>query len=221
MKTRLDAILDRALTITLLCIPGSATPPELPSPEKGDDEIQRGLPEAYDAIGNRLRTEIVMPETRKRLFGTVAIMGIKKLMPRYKYEPRFQLLSLMSRGFLACARAFRHTEYYRDQRERHGTWLATFKVGRYIRLLKSVRTEGLKFNTDTRENLPVMFCAKDVYFRMDGAHRASVARFLELETMPVVVVTPEDVLSLQHLPDDIRAFVATLDPPDTDAFQPI
>jgi hypothetical protein len=214
MQGKFDALIDRLVTVALMLPPIGRDKPEVPPPEGGEDEIERGLPEKYEGIGNRLRDEVVIPAVRSRPFGRVSSMPTAKLIPYYKYAPRHELLGVMSNGFGACRRAYRQTEYFHDQQERHGSWLATFKVARYYRLLKSVRQEGLKFDLATRRNLPVVFCAKDIVFRLDGTHRCSVARFLGHERLPIVAVLPEDVLALPDIPDAIRSFVESLAPPD-------
>jgi len=217
----MNALLDRLVTLTLLCPALKPARVEIRTLDKDGDEIERGLPEEYDKIAAKMRDEVVIPIVRSRPFGTVATVDIRKLIPYYKYQPRFELLTIMNRGLNACRRVYRQTEYYRDQQSRHGAWLATFKVARYYRLLRSVMTEGLKLNLETRENLPLLFCAKDIYFRLDGTHRTSVARFLGHETMPAVVITPQDVLSLADLPGDVEEFVRGLLPPEEGAFSVI
>jgi len=214
MQTKLDALIDRLLTVALMLPPAGREQAAVPPPQRGENEIERGLPGEYDAIGARLRDEVIIPAVRSRPFGRVGSMETSRLIPYYKYAPRHELLSIMSAGFRACRRAYRQTGYYRDQQARHGAWLATFKVARYYRLLKSVRKQGLKFDPATRRNLPVVFCAKDIVYRLDGTHRCSVARFLEHERLPIVAVLPEDVLALPDIPAEIRSFVESLAPPD-------
>jgi len=219
MQSKFDALIDRLLTLALLWPPAGRAAPRVAPPERLENEIERGLPEEHEAVGFRLRDEVIMPAVRGgRGFGRVTAMDTVRLIPHYKYAPRFELLTLMAGGFRACRRTFRQTAYYRDQSRRHGAWTAALKVARYYRLLRSVRREGLKMDVVTRRNLPVVFCARDIVFRLDGTHRCSVARFLGHERLPVVVVTPADVLALPDLPPDMAEFVRSLAPPDPDVF---
>ena len=214
MQTKFDALIDRLVTVALMLPPVGRERVDISPPVRGENEIERGLPEEHDALGVRLRDEVIIPAVRSRPFGRVASMETSRLIPYYKYAQRHELLSVMSGGFRACRRAYRQTEYYKDQQKRHGTWLASFKVARYYRLLRSVREEGLKFDIVTRRNLPVVFCAKDIIYRLDGTHRCSVARFLGHERLPIVAVLPEDVLAVPNLPAEIETFVRSLSSPE-------
>jgi len=171
----------------------------------------------HSSIAKRLRDEVILPYNRKQPLGSMAMMDVGRLIPYYKYLPRFQLLSLMKRGFTACWRSFTNTEYFKYQQKRHGIWHATYKVARYYHLYRSATTEGLKFDVTTRLNLPIVFCAENMCFRLDGAHRSSVARFLGATEVPVVVVVPDDI---RHIPvsDELRNFVETLAPPAPGTF---
>jgi len=214
-----EALMDRAMTLALLLPPAGREEPRVSPPERREDEIERGLPEEYEAVGFKLRDKVIMPAVRSGAgFGRVTAMDTVRLIPHYKYAPRFELLTVMARGFRACRRAFRRTAYYRDQSRRHGAWAAALKVARYYRLLESARREGLKMDVLTRRNLPVVFCARDIVFRLDGTHRCSVARFLGHDRLPIVAVTPRDVLALPGLPPDVADFVKSLAPPDPDVF---
>jgi hypothetical protein len=214
MQTKTDAVVDRLLAAALrLCPParrGARFPP--PAPEPG--EPSPGMPPESYRIAARMRDEVLLPLVRARPFGRVVSIDTVRVMPFGKYRPRHELLRLADEGFVSCARHFRRTEYYADQARRHGARLGALKVARYWRLLRSARRGGLKFNPATRENLPVVFCARDLCFRMDGAHRASVARYLGHRRIPVVMVSPADVLGLPGLPEDIRGFAGSLQPPD-------
>jgi hypothetical protein len=214
MQSKTDALADRVLALAMaVCPPGGPLPP-LPRPQPGpESEGGSGVSDADYPAAARLRDEVIVPRVRAGIFGKVTTIPIERVIPSAKYGPRHELLSLMDLGFCACCRHYRQTAYYADQKRRHGAWLAVFKVARYYRLFRSVRKHGLKFNLVTRENLPVAFCGGDVCFRLDGAHRASVARFIGCGRLPVVMVTPQDVLALPDLPEDVRRFAASLPPP--------
>jgi len=159
-----------------------------------------------------------MPHYGKQPFGSTAMMDIGHLIPYNKYLPQFQILSLVKRGFTAWRRSFPDTDYFKDQQKRHGTWHATFKVARYYRLYHSAKSEGLKFDISTRLNLPIVFCAENICFNLDGTHRSSVARFIGEKDVPVVVIVPDDIRDIATSSDELRNFIETLAPPAPNTF---
>lgn len=218
METIMTVLYERLLTLALILSPHAPLPPDIPTPQRYQNELKRRMPHEYLPLARRLRDDVIMPHIRKQPLGSTAMMDIGRLIPYNKYLPRFQLLSLMKRGFTACRRSFTNTEYFKDQQKRHGTWHATYKVARYYRLYHSATTEGLKFDIPTRLNLPIVFCAENMCFRLDGTHRSSVARFLGEKEVPVVVVVPDDIQSIATFSDELRNFIETLDPPAPDTF---
>ena len=218
METIMTALYDRLLTLALILSPHTPLPPDIPTPQRHENELKRRMPHEHLPLAKRLRDEVIMPHIRKQHLGSAAMMDVSHLIPYYKYLPRFQLLSLMKRGFTACRRSFTYTEYFRDQQKRHGTWHAAYKVARYYRLYRSATTEALKFDIPTRLNLPIVFCAENICFRLDGTHRSSVARFLGEKEIPVVVVVPDDIRSISTSSYELRNFIETLASPAPDTF---
>jgi len=208
----LDDLMDWLFMLALACPPKGREVVHVPPPEPQDGESEYLLPKKYSAMGSFLRDEILVPEVRSRIFGRVGRLETKYLVPHCQYVPRHEVLSIMTKGFRTCRRAYRQTAYYHDQQSRHGARRASLKVARYYRLLGSVRKNGFNGDPVTRRNLPVAFCAKDIVFRLDGCHRCSVARFLGYASLPVVVVQPEDVLSLPSLPPEIESLMKSLSP---------
>lgn len=207
------ALYERLITLALILSTPASLPTDIPTPQRYQNELERRMPDKYLPLARRLRDEVIMPHIRKQPLGSTAIMDVRYLIPYKKYLARFQLLSLMKRGFTVCRRSFKNTEYFKDQRKRHGTWHATYKVARYYCLYCSAITDGLKFDVTTRLNLPVVFCAENICFRLDGAHRSSVARFLGKKEVPIVVVVPDDLWSIEISSDELRNFIKTLAPP--------
>ena len=142
------------------------------------DEIEHGVPEGLWNACARLRDEVLVPAMTAGRLGRLAYMDTARAIPYYKYRPRHEILDLIDQGDAALRGSLRRTEYYRDQADRLGALRALLKVYRYRRLLRSVRETGLVFDPATREGLPLFFCARDINFRLDGTHRASVARYL-------------------------------------------
>lgn len=218
MDTLMTTLYERLLTTALILSRRAPLPPDLPTPQEHQNELKQRMPPELSPLARRLRDEVIMPHIRKQHLGSTAMINVNRLIPYYKYLPRFQLLSLIKRGFNACRRSFIYTEYFRDQQKRHGTWHATYKVARYYHLYRSATTEGLKFDIPTRLNLPIVFCAENICFRLDGAHRSSVARFFGEKQVPVVVIVPDDLRSIEISSDELRNFIETLAPPAPDTF---
>jgi hypothetical protein len=215
MDTLTTTLYERLLTLALILSPRTPLPPDLPTPLENQNELKQRMTSEHLPLARRLRDEVILP--RKQHIGSTAMMNVNRLIPYYKYLPRFQLLSLIKRGFTACRRSFTNTEYFKDQQKRHGTLHATYKVARYYHLYRSATTEGLKFDVTTRLNLPIVFCAENICFRLDGTHRSSVARFLGKKEVPVVVVVPDDIRHIA-ISDELRNFVETLAPPAPGTF---
>jgi len=218
MEAIMTALYERLITLVLILSTRAPLPTDIPTPQRYQNELERRMPSEYLSLAIRLRDEVVIPHIRKQPLGSTAMMDVGRLIPYYKYLQRFQLLSLMKRGFTACRRSFTYTEYFRHRQQRRGTWYAAYKVARYYQLYRSATTEGLKFDIPTRLNLPIVFCAKNVCFRLDGAHRSSVARFLGEKEVPVVVVVPDDIRSIAISSSELRNFIETLAPPEPGTF---
>ena len=218
MDTLMTTLYERLLATALTFSPRAPLPPDLPTPQEHQNELKQRMPPEFSPLARRLRDEVIMPNIGKQHLGSTAMMNVTRVIPYYKYLPRFQLLSLIKRGFTTCRRSFIYTDYFRDQQKRHGTWHATYKVARYYHLYRSATTEGLKFDVTTRLNLPIVFCAENICFRLDGAHRSSVARFLGEKQVPVVVIVPDDLRHIAISCEELRNFIETLDPPAPDTF---
>ena len=218
METAKIEISDRLLTLVLLLSPRAPLPPDIPTPQRLQNDLERRFPRGSFSIVRRLRREVIMPHYGRQPFGSTAMMNIGRLIPYDKYLPQFQILSLVKRGFTACRRSFPDTDYFKDQQKRHGTWHATLKVARYYRLYHSAKSEGLKFDISTRLHLPIVFCAENICFNLDGTHRSSVARFIGEKEVPVVVIVPDDIRDIAASSDELRNFIETLAPPAPNTF---
>jgi SAM-dependent methyltransferase len=190
-------------------------------PQSLDGEIPWGVPEELWDICARMRDEVLLPAIKSKRLGRLGYLEITKAMPYYKYRPRHEILSLIDQGDSALRSVFRRTEYYRDQASRGGKLIATLKVYRYRKLFHHIRSKGLVFNMDRLTGLPFFFCARDIFFRLDGTHRTSVARYLGYRKVPALYVTPREVLSLAGVVDDLRGLLKSLEEPEPGAFEPV
>jgi len=190
-------------------------------PQPAAGEIPRGVPEELRGRCKRMRDEVLLRAIKTKRLGRLAYLDITKAIPYYAYRPRHEILSLIDQGDPVLRSTFRQTEYYRDQASRHGTFMATVKVYRYRKLFHFIRDRGLVFNMDKRTGLCFFFCARGIFFRLDGTHRASVARYLGYRKIPVLVVTPMEVFSLPGLAEEFRWLLKSMEEPEPGAFEPV
>ena len=217
METTKTNIYNRLLTLILLFSPRAQLQPDIPTPQRLQNDLERRFPHGSLSMIKKLRYEVIL-HYRKQPFGSTAMMDVGRLIPYSKYLRQFQILSLIKRGLTAYRRSYPDTEYFKDQKKRHGTWLATLKVARYYHLYHSATSEGLKFDIPTRLNLPIVFCAENICFNLDGTHRSSVARFIGEKEVPVVVIVPDDIRHIATFSDELHNFIKTLAPPAPDTF---
>ena len=57
---------------------------------------------------------------------------------------------------------------------------------------------------------PWLFVSQECVYRLDGHHRASIARFLGLEKIPARVIYPEMLLTLDDIPEKYRSYLVSL-----------
>ena len=152
---------------------------------------------------------------RKRI-GRFVCLHPEYVVQTANYERRDrELLSLFDRGRLAFYTLFWRTGYFRNQhrsKERSTSW--TFRrMNRYFRLFRSIQKHGLYSDPERVEELAWVFCAEDVAFRMDGHHRVAVARYLGYREVPVMALTPRDLLELPETPRDLIEYLQSLEEP--------
>jgi len=91
-----------------------------------------------------------------------------------------------------------------------------FKVLRYYFLFKSIRGNGFKTDEKNPESFPWVFMSKEITSRFDGHHRASIARHLGYNELPVLLITPKDILGINDLPLTFQKYMIELEEPDID-----
>ncbi len=158
----------------------------------------------------------LLPVLKRKRVGRFARLHVEYLVQTAGYERRDQeLLELFDRGRLALYARFWRTGYFKNQHGWKGRSTAwTFRrINRYFRLFLSIREQGLYSDPERVEDLAWIFCAEDVYFRMDGHHRVSVARYLGYREVPVMAVTPRDLLELPETPPDLIEYLKSLQEP--------
>lgn len=208
---------DALRLVVLLVVPGDKAAaqgvPVAPGEHEREPELAHGVPEDLWEPLAELRDNVLLPAIAKRRIGQPAYMDIRKAIPRYKYAARHQLLALLDAGQQAVRGRFRGTEYFQDQCTRAGSLAAAIKLLRYSDLLWSIRRRGLEPRWWRPDGVPCFFCAQGIYFRLDGTHRASVARYLGYQRLPVRVVTPAEALQLESLTSDQGQLLESLQAP--------
>ena len=186
-------------------------------PEPDFDEIQRGVPIEMWDVCVEIRDQILLPMLKTKRIGKTVYMDIKKCLPHYKFRQRYEILDLISQGDGVLRRYFKCTEYYRDQVARNGTIMAILKIYRYRNLYYSIYKSGLSVAVN---QLSFFFCAKNIFFRVDGTHRTSIARYLGYKKIPVLMITPKDISNLP-LKKSFRFLLSSFEEPEQDFFEAI
>ncbi len=184
-----------------------------------EDELPYGCPPSLEQPCDQLKNQVIIPYLMNHKLGKTGFMDIRKVMPFYKYHQRFEIISIMDQGESVFRQHYKKTAYYKDQVSKIGIMQASLKAFRYYQLFLSIKTEGLKFDFNDPNNLVIMFCAKDIFFRLDGTHRASILRYFQYYDIPVLLITPKDILvNISNIPSEILMFLNTLKEPDINCF---
>jgi len=153
---------------------------------------------------------------KRKCVGHFVRLHVEYVVQTANYEARDrELLELFDRGRLAYCALFWRTGYFRNQHRSKGRSIGwTFRrINRYFHLFRSIREKGLYSDPERVEDLAWIFFAEDVYFRMDGHHRTAVARYLGYQEVPVIAVTPRDLLELPETPRDLIEYLEGLEEP--------
>lgn len=116
---------------------------------------------------------------------------IEKVMPDELFSRWQSVLDLMSRGFWSLVRQHECTEYYRQKRDELGVLRAKLRILLFWNVFRSIRDGGYVAGAD-RGGI-VMVRGASHAFRVDGAHRACVLRFLGYRQVVIAEVPGEDV----------------------------
>jgi hypothetical protein len=169
-----------------------------------------------DQIAQLKRIAELLPVLKRKRVGRFVHLPVEYVLQTFTYEARDrELLELFDRGRLAFFALFWRTGYFKNQHQLKGRsagW-AFRRMNRQLRLFRSIRKRGLYSDPERVEDLAWIFCAENVYFRMDGHHRIAVARYLGYREVPVMAVTPRDLLELAETPRDLIEYLRGLEEP--------
>lgn len=173
---------------------------------------------------NRVKREIVIPElrARKRQLGKLYYVDISCVETDAQHEKRHDILTIFNRGLIYSIKNVSKSEYYRYQifqkrRSQKDTWK---KLLKYYLLFRSIKKYGFKVDHRRIDSFPWVFVANKIRSRFDGHHRASIAKFLGYSEIPVLLITPGDILKLKNLPNDIVKVFMKLEDPDLKVYRP-
>ena len=143
-------------------------------------------------------------------------VAIRYVAPDLHYYRRMDLLRLLARSALLFYPLAATTTYFR----RSGSLRRGFRrVRKYRKLFQSIRDKGLIWDRDDARSVPWLFVSQESILRMDGHHRASIARLLGKETMTVLLFTPADFAVLGDLPEDLALALSAFHEPDAELLQ--
>jgi hypothetical protein len=150
----------------------------------------------------RLKRRFVLPAARRGEIGGVVEIPIRLLIPDEAYHYRADFLKICEH---ATPEQLRQTRYWKSRTVLgHDAEYIENRMASYTALLKSVREDGIVTDPSDPGTYPILFAHGNIHQRMDGAHRASVYRFLGHRTAEVWLVTVAEVLARIELPRAMR-----------------
>ncbi len=149
----------------------------------------------------------------KQRIGQYRRVHVHYVVPDSHFDQRRDILSLLSerptRYYLQAVR----TLYFK----KFGSpWRGLRRIWDYRKMFNAIHRHGLRPDRDNPLSVPWLFASKETVYRLDGHHRASIARLLGYDSLEVLLFTPKDLLELGRLPAALRAAVARLHEPEVD-----
>lgn len=135
------------------------------------------------------------------------------VIPDYHYYRRLDFLKLLDRNALEYYMKAPSTQYFNSTRN---LLQAFFRAWRFRRLYKSIKKYGIRYNHEDIWSVPWLFASRECIIRLDGSHRASIARYLGYKCIHTLLLTPRTLLNMQDIPDDYRIFFGSLGEPEVD-----
>lgn len=157
----------------------------------------------------------LVPEVSKsgKLIGELVDVDIRYVVSDFHYSRRQDILNLLDKSFFTFAVGLRNTNYLRRS---GGFFFNLWRAFDYRRLYASVAKRGLVFDPADVFSTPWLFVSATCFCRLDGHHRASVARHLGYKRIMTRVITARDILSLPGIPEEYSKFLSELEDPTVD-----
>ncbi len=171
---------------------------------------------------NRSKRSIIVPNIYENGLGNLYFVNVKYVEYKSEHDNRLDILMMIDKGFTYLLKNYKKSKYYKFQRDRKSrSQLYTIKkVIRYYKLFRSIKNHGFIVDKNRPESFPWLFAAHNFTVRLDGHHRVSVATFLGYKDIPVLLITPNDILKLPQLPPDAYSFFSKLSEPDFPGTRP-
>lgn len=154
------------------------------------------------------------------MVGRFARLHIDYVSPLEKYlKNRQGILESFDQGIVSTVYRAPQSSYFRSKAQTHGRLMALRLTLNFFRLFRSFKNSGFLTDQNDLSSFIWVFCSEGknkVYYRMDGHHRASVARYLGMEYVPVILITPKDVMNEPDLPSSVRRFLEETSEPVLD-----
>ena len=171
-----------------------------------------------DITLNTIKKEIVLPALRENsaAIGKVCKVDVSLIENSEQFKKREGILSIFDEGPLKTITNARDSSYYRHLRlkKKLSVKKSIIKIVRYYLLFWSVKKRGFISDINRPESLPCLFVSKKAISRFDGHHRTSVAKFMGYSEIPVLIITPKDILGLKNLTRETKEFLGKLGEPD-------
>jgi hypothetical protein len=172
---------------------------------------ERKLRQNLKALGK----EVLVPLFRKDPVTDKLIrdVDIYYVMPDYHYLRRLDFLNLLKSNIFEYYTRAVSTQYFKSVKN---PFLAYLRAWKYRRLYKSIKKNGIRSNKDNVWTVPWLFASRECILRLDGSHRASIARYLGYNHIKVLLLTPGTLLNMKNIPDDYKSILNTLGEPEVD-----
>jgi len=159
-------------------------------------------PVLSEEMFKRLKRRFVLPAARRGEIGGVVEIPTYLLIPDGAYQYRADFLKICEH---ASPEKLRKTRYWKSRETLgHDAEYIEDRMASYTALLKHVRANGIVTDPTDPGTYPIIFAHGNIHQRLDGAHRASVYRFLGYRTVEVWLVTVAEVLAKIKLPRAMR-----------------
>ena len=132
--------------------------------------------------------------------GNIVYWDIKKILPPHEFDAYDRdILNLFDKGLFKTIFEFMHTSYYQIQRKKRKKNLPqTLKwILKYYKIYRSIKKHGFQLKNNSLKSYPCVFDSPGLIMRLDGHHRAAVANHFGLEKLPILLITPEDLLNYE------------------------
>ena len=172
-------------------------------PKFNKDEIEKIY---HDSNEKLLNNDIkILPYLDKSRLNYQQIeLETNYLMRNDKFFIRCEILKLCEFGLDYLKKYYQDSHYFIIREQNTKKWKVALKIFKYYKLFNSIKNKGYLPSLGYESDYPLVFMSKNYFRRLDGAHRVSVLRYLGYEKIKVNVITPQEALRLNNLPNKIR-----------------